>query len=231
MLVFRSKGLKLTEAVRTRVLIADDHALVRAGIRALLERLDTVEVVAEAASGFEALDLIEKHLPDVALMDIAMPGLSGLEAVRRLGKTCLTTRVIILSMHGSDEYVWQALRSGAHGYLLKGASFAELEFAIKSVAENQIYLSPSISRHLIEEYLQLSGSEYRSIESLSPRQREILQLIAEGKSTKQIALALGISVKTVDTHRSLLMKRLNVHDLASLVRYAIKTGLVDLQPL
>jgi len=230
-LVSRSKGPKLTEATRTRVLIADDHALVRAGIRALLESLATVEVVAEAASGFEALDLIEQHQPDVALMDIAMPGLSGLEAVRRLGQSCPTTRVIILSMHACDEYVWQALRSGAHGYLLKGASFAELEFAIKSVAENQIYLSPAISRHLIEDYLHLSGSDDRSIEHLSPRQREILQLIAEGKSTKQIALVLGISVKTVDTHRSLLMKRLKVHDLASLVRYAVKTGLVDLQPL
>jgi DNA-binding NarL/FixJ family response regulator len=211
------------------VLIADDHALVRAGIRALLERVVNVEVIAEAADGREALDLIAKHQPHVVLMDIAMPEINGLEAVRRLGKSSPGTHVIILSMHASEEYVWQALRAGAHGYLLKGASLAELELAIKSVAEDQIYLSPAISRNLIEEYLHSSSTEHRSAEDLTPRQREILQMIAEGKSTKQIALRLNISGKTVDTHRSLLMKRLNVHDVAGLVRYAVKIGLVNLQ--
>ena len=220
----------MTEARTTQVLIADDHALVRAGIRALLDKVTAVEVVAEAADGFEVLDLIEKHHPDVVLMDIAMPGLGGLEATRRLGQTSPGTHIIILSMHASEEYVSQALHAGAHGYLLKGASLVELEFAIKSVAEDQIYLSPSISRNLIEEYLHPSG-EYRSIDLLTPRQREILQMIAEGKSTKQIALNLNISVKTVDTHRSLLMRRLNVHDVAGLVRYAVKMGLVSLEPL
>ena len=218
----------MTEKLPTRVLIADDHALVRAGIRALLETVAEVEVVAEAADGREALDLVRKHQPDVVLMDIAMPGISGLEATRLLGKTSPDTHIMILSMHASEEYVWQALRSGARGYLLKGASLAELELAIKSVAEDQIYLSPSISRNLIEDYLRPTGSEHRSADSLTPRQREILQLIAEGKSTKQIALDLSISVKTVETHRSLLMKRLNVHDVASLVRYAVKIGLVNL---
>ena len=219
----------MTEKKPTRVLIADDHALVRAGIRALLEKVAAVEVVAEAADGREALELIKTHQPHVVLMDIAMPGINGLEATRRLGKSSSATHIVILSMHDSEEYVWQALRAGAHGYLLKGASLAELELAIKSVAEDQIYLSPSISRNLIEDYLHPIGGEHRSPESLTPRQREILQLIAEGRTTKQIALSLNISVKTVDTHRSLLMKRLKVHDVASLVRYAVKIGLVNLQ--
>lgn len=220
----------MTEKSPTRVLIADDHALVRAGIRALLEKVAAVDVVAEAADGLEALDLIEKHRPEVVLMDIAMPGINGLEATRRLSKTGPATNIIILSMHVSEEYVWQALRAGARGYLLKGASLAELELAITLVAENQIYLSPPISKGLIEEYLHpTSSGEHRAIVSMTPRQQEILQMIAEGKSTKQIALRLNISVKTVDTHRSLLMKRLNVHDVASLVRYAVKIGLVNLQ--
>ena len=157
-----------------------------------------------------------------------MPGISGLEATRRLGKISPATHIIILSVYASEEYVWQALRAGARGYLLKGASLAELELAIKSVAEGQVYLSPSISRNVIEEYLHPTGLEHRSGQNLTPRQREILQLIAEGKSTKQIALALEISVKTVDTHRSLLMKRLDIHDVAALVRYAVKIGLVFL---
>jgi DNA-binding NarL/FixJ family response regulator len=215
----------VTDKHPTRVLIADDHALVRAGIRALLEKVATVEVVAEAADGREALDLTGKHQPDVVLMDIAMPGLSGLEATRRFGKISPATHIIILSMHDSEEYVWQALRAGARGYLLKGASLAELELAIKVVAEDHIYLSPAISKSLIADYLR-PASEHRAIGNLTPRQREILQMIAEGKSTKQIALDLNISVKTVDTHRPLRMKRLNVHDLASLVRYAVKIGLV-----
>lgn len=218
----------MTEQLPTHVLIADDHALVRAGIRALLDKVSAVEVVGEAADGHEALDLIKKHQPQVVLMDIAMPGINGLEATRRLGKSS-ATHIIILSMHASTEYVWQALRAGAHGYLLKGASLAELELAIKSVAADQIYLSPQISRGLVEEYLHPTGGEHRPIETLTPRQREILQLIAEGRSTKQIALGLKISVKTVDTHRSLLMKRLNVHDVAALVRYAVRIGLVSLQ--
>lgn len=219
----------MTDKPPTNVMIADDHALVRAGIRALLEKVNEVEVVAEAADGREALDLIRKHQPDVVLMDIAMPGLNGLEATRRLGKTEPATRIIILSMHASEEYVWQALRAGARGYLLKGASLAELELAIKSVAADQIYLSPPISKSLIEEYLHPTGGERRPTESLTPRQSEILKLIANGKSTKQIALDLKISVKTVETHRSLLMKRLKVRDVAGLVRYAVRTGLVDLQ--
>lgn len=218
----------MTEQTPTQVLIADDHALVRAGIRALLEKVAHIEVVAEAADGREALDLIGQHQPDVVLMDIAMPGLNGLEATRRAVKNSSPTNIIILSMHASEEYIWQALHAGARGYLLKGASLAELELAIKSVAAGQIYLSPSVSKSVIEEYLYPTGGERPSSEALTPRQREILQLIADGKTTKQIALDLRISVKTIETHRASLMKRLKVRDVAGLVRYAVRIGLVNL---
>jgi DNA-binding NarL/FixJ family response regulator len=162
-------------------------------------------------------------------MDIAMPGINGLEVTRLLGQAAIASHIIILSMHASAEYVWQALRAGARGYLLKGASLSELELAIKSVAADQIYLSPTISTGLIEQWLFPAGGEQRPGDNLTPRQREILQLVGEGKSTKQIALGLKISVKTVDTHRSLLMKRLKVHDVAGLVRHAVRIGLVNLQ--
>lgn len=211
----------------TKILIVDDHVLVRAGIRALVERLPGVEVVAEASEGHAALESISKDMPDIVLMDIAMPGLNGLEATRRIVRNSGQTRVIILSMHASEEYVWQALRAGACGYLLKGGSFAELGLAIESVWEGEIYLSPPISKQVIMEYLQRTGAERRPSEILTSRQREILKLIAEGKSTKQIALMLKISVKTVETHRAHLMQRIGVSDVASLVRYAIRTGLVD----
>jgi DNA-binding NarL/FixJ family response regulator len=211
----------------TRILIVDDHALVRAGIRALVEKLPGVEVVAEASEGRSALTSISDLQPDIVLMDIAMPGLNGLEATRRIVKDSSAARVIILSMHTSEEYVWQALRAGARGYLLKGGSLAELELAIESVWEGEIYLSPPISRKVIVEYLQRTGAEPRPSELLTSRQREILQLVAEGKSTKQIALTLKIGVKTVESHRTHLMRRLGVSDVASLVRYAIRTGLTD----
>ena len=211
----------------TRILIVDDHVLVRAGIRALLEKLPGVEVIAEASEGRAALESISNDNPDIVLMDIAMPGLNGLEATRRIVRNSGKTRVIILSMHASEEYVWQALRAGACGYLLKGGSFAELGLAIESVCGGEIYLSPPISKQLIMEYLQRTGAEGRTVEVMTSRQREILQLIAEGKSTKQIALVLKISVKTVETHRAHLMRRIGVSDVASMVRYAIRTGLVD----
>ena len=213
----------------TLVLIADDHALVRAGIRALLERIPNTEVVAEASDGREAMELIAKRQPDIVLMDIAMPGLNGLEATRQIVKTWPPVRVIILSMHSSEEYVWQALRAGARGYLLKGASLAELELALSSVAKGELYLSPPLSQQAITEYVQRTGKERAPAEKLTARQREILSLIAEGKSTKQVALQLNISVKTVESHRAQIMERLNIHDVAGLVRYAIRTGLVKIE--
>jgi DNA-binding NarL/FixJ family response regulator len=213
----------------TTVLVADDHALVRAGIRALLERIPNLTVVAEASDGREAVELVGKQQPDIALMDIAMPNLSGLEATRQIVISWPKVRVIVLSMHASEEYVWQALRAGARGYLLKGASLAELELALTSVVKGEVYLSPPLSQQAIMEYLQRTGHE-RTIERLTVRQREILRLIASGESTKKIALKLNISVKTVEAHRAQIMERLNIHDVPGLVRYAIKTGLVKIEP-
>ena len=216
-----------------RVLLADDHALVRAGIRALLQKLDNVQVVAEAGDGQEALRPIKKHQPDIALLDIAMPGLNGLDVDGRVASECPEVRVVLLSMHVSEEYVWQALKVGAAGYLLKDSRISELGLAITSVMEGETYLSPRVSKHVAEYLRRVGGDEARErpeagpYDQLTPRQREIQQLIAEGRSTKEIAQVLSVSVKTVETHRAQLMKRLDIHDVAGLVRYAIRTGLIE----
>jgi DNA-binding NarL/FixJ family response regulator len=209
-----------------RIILTEDHTIVRAGIRALLENLDGVTVVGEAGDGREALRLVEAHHPDIVLMDIAMSGLNGLEATTRITKEYPDVRVIILSMHASEEYVLQALRAGAVGYLLKDAGTAELELAIRAVAREETYLSPAVSKHVVADYVRRVGGEPSSLERLTRRQREILQLVAEGQSTQEIAQMLNISVKTVESHRAQLMERLDIHDVASLVRYAIRVGLI-----
>jgi DNA-binding NarL/FixJ family response regulator len=211
----------------TRVLIADDHTLVRAGIRSLLDKLSGIEVVAESSNGTEVLRLVAEHQPRIVLMDIAMPDLNGLEATTRLTELHPNVRVVILSIYSDEEHVYQALRAGASGYLLKGASIEELELAIRSAARGEIFLSPQISRPVIDEYVRRTRAS-RPEEILSTRQRQVLQHIAEGKTMKQVALDLGISVKTAETHRAQLMDRLNIHDVAGLVRYAIKMGLVKI---
>ena len=210
----------------TRVLLADDHVLVRAGIRSLLEKMSGIEVVAEAGDGYEALELTKKHFPNVVLMDIAIPGLNGLEALARATKEFPAVKVIILSMHANEEYVLRALRSGVCGYLLKDAAVTELELALRAVTRGETYLSPRISKRVIGSYLERLGNERPLREELTPRQREIVQLIAEGKSTKEIAFLLKVSVKTVEAHRAQLMARLDIHDVAGLVRYAMRVGLV-----
>lgn len=209
-----------------RVLLADDHILVRAGIRALLEKLEGVRIVAEANDGREALRLFKEHQPDVTLMDVAMPLLNGLDVTARVMKEFPSARVIILSMHANEEYVSEALRSGAAGYMVKTAATAELELAIKSVFVGETYLSPPISKHVVMDYVRRTGGEQSLSERLTPRQREILQLIAEGYTTRAIAETLHISVKTVETHRGQLMERLGIYDVPGLVRYAIRSGLV-----
>jgi DNA-binding NarL/FixJ family response regulator len=211
----------------TRVLLADDHALVRAGIRALLEKIPNVEVVGEAGTGREALELVRSKLPNIVLMDIAMTELGGLEALPRITKDFPSVKVIILSAHASEEYVIRALREGASGYMLKDSATSELELAITSVIHGKIYLSPSISRPVIDDYLQRVGGAVSPLEQLTSRQREILQLIAEGKNVKEIAADLDVSIKTVESHRLQLMDRLNIHDIPGLVRYAIRNGLVS----
>ncbi|MEM2126060.1 MAG: response regulator transcription factor [Candidatus Methanosuratincola sp.] len=217
-----------------RVILADDHKLVRGGLCALIRGIGGVEVVAEASDGREAIQLCETHQPDIVLMDIAMAGMNGLEATTRITKEFPQVRVIILSMHMSEEYVLQALRAGAAGYLLKDAGVSELELALTAVAQGETYLSPPVSKHVITDYVRRVGLgknhdeilERPAIERLTLRQREILQLIAEGNSTQEIANILSISVKTVETHRMQLMERLDIHDVVGLVRFAIRVGLV-----
>ncbi|MGB7293151.1 MAG: response regulator transcription factor [Thermodesulfobacteriota bacterium] len=211
-----------------RVLVVDDHTLVRAGIHSLLQNVAGIEVVAEASDGRDALGLVGRSRPDVVLMDIAMPALNGLDATARLVKKFPSVNVIILSMHVNEEYILQALRAGATGYMLKGADTAELEIAIKAVARGETYLHPMVSKHVVADYIKRISGEATSFEVLTPRQREILQLIADGYSTKKIARTLRISVKTVETHRMQLMERLDIYDVAGLVRYAIRVGLVRL---
>jgi DNA-binding NarL/FixJ family response regulator len=217
-----------------RIILADDHTLVRSGIRALLQNIPEVQVVAEAGDGRHALELIEQHQPDLVLMDIAMPGLNGLEALARIRKEYPKVRVVVLSMHANEEYVLQALRAGAAGYLLKDSATPELELAVKAVAAGKSYLSPAISKQVVDDYLLRTDPDRDTQSSsldvharLTPRQREVLQLIAEGNTSQQIAQTLKISVKTVETHRLQLMERLNIHDIAGLVRYAIRIGIVS----
>lgn len=210
-----------------RILIAEDHALVRAGLRKLLEGISGFEVVGEAGDGREALVQVASKSPDLVLLDIAMPGLNGLEAAARIVREHPGTHVILLSMHATEEYTLQALRAGVSGYVLKDAAVAELELAIAAVRRGETYLSPAVSRHVGDYVRRTRGAEPTPRESLTPRQSEILQLVAEGRSTKQIASALGVSVKTIETHRAQLMDKLDIHDVAGLVRYAIRIGLVS----
>lgn len=210
------------------ILLADDHTLVRAGIRALIEQLPTVKVVGEAKDGREALRLVREHKPDLILMDVAMPGLNGLEATARVSKEFPDVRVIILSMYANEEYVREAINAGAAGYLVKRSAATELERAITAVARGEKYFSPLVSTHVNKDRAGRLSVDRAWIERLTPRQREILQLIAERHSTKDIAGILSISIKTVETHRAQLMERLDIHDVPGLVRFAIRAGLVSL---
>jgi DNA-binding NarL/FixJ family response regulator len=209
----------------TRILLADDHALVRAGFRALLHELG-MQVVAEANNGNEALRLIELHQPNVVLMDIAMPELNGLEATARVVDAFPNVRVIILSMYANVEYARRALRAGAAGYLLKNAKAAELQTAIHVVTQGEAYLSPTVTKFIAADYATSVGDDKAALR-LTPRQFEILQLLAKGYSRKQIAEKLVISVKTFDTYRAQLMQQLDVQDAAGLVRAATQMGLLS----
>ena len=209
-----------------RILLADDHTLVRAGVRGLLEKMDQFEVIAEASDGREALRLMEELRPDVVLMDINMPELNGLEATARAAGKAPNTRVVILSMTANPEFVVQALQAGAAGYLLKNVTPQELEMAVRAAARGDIHLCSAISRHVVEGCLAWGKNESVSRAKLTPRQREVLQLIAEGSTTKAIAKKLGISVKTAESYRGELMDALDIHDVAGLTRYAIRTGMI-----
>ncbi len=209
-----------------RLLLADDHILVRAGLRALLDGIEGIAVVAEADNGEQAVALAVQHRPDIALLDITMPGMNGLQAAERILRDLPDTRVLILSMHASDEYVTQALKLGVSGYLLKDAATLELQAALEAVAGGTTYLSPRITSQL----LQSKGLRQPDLPvqaALTARQVEVLKLLALGRSIKEIAFELQLSPKTVETYRAQIMERLGLRDLASLVRYAIRHNLID----
>jgi DNA-binding NarL/FixJ family response regulator len=208
--------------MRLRLLIADDHRIVREGVRALLSSQD-YEIVAETADGREAIRLARLHQPDIALLDVTMPSLNGMDATREVARVAPQCRVIVLSMHRDRAYVLEALRAGARGYVVKTQAASELITAITRVARGEPYLSPDLSRVVVEAYSDGRNGE----RPLTPREREVLQLIAEGKTTKEIAAALSISFKTAESHRQRLMAKLDIHETASLVRYAIRNGMIE----
>ena len=211
------------------ILLVDDHTLVRAGIRALVEKLPGLTVIGEAKNGLEALGLVRQLRPNLVLMDIAMPGLNGLQTTAQLSHEFPETKVVILSMYASEEYVREAINAGAAGYVVKRSAAAELERAITAVRGGQKYFSPLVSAHITRDRAGRPLANPASIDRLTPRQREIVQLIAECHSTKEIASILNISVKTVETHRSQLMERLNIQDVPGLVRFAIRAGLISIE--
>ena len=234
-----------------RMLLAEDHVLMRAGLRLLLEQMNEVTVVAEASDGVEALHLLTLHRPDIAVLDIAMPLLTGLEVAARVQVELPEVRVIILSMYATGSYVQQALRAGAKGYLLKDAAPVELALAVRAVAGGEIYLSSAVTSQMVQQFVQgpdvqrvverrslaqvgvvqqfVQGPDVQrpGLEQLTPRQRTILRQIAEGQTTQEIARTLQISAKTVEGHRAQLMERLDIREVAGLVRFAIRMGLID----
>lgn len=209
------------------ILLADDNRMMREGLRALLERQSDMKVVAEADDGRAAVELARKHKPSVAVLDLAMPGLNGIEAARQITEACLGTKTIILSVHSDRRFVTEALRAGAAGYILKDCAFDELARAIRTTAANQTYLSPAVARTVVGDYLGRSPRRQRSsaFAVLTDRERQVLQLLAEGRPAKQIATDLGVSIKTVETHRANIMRKLGKHSIAELTKYAIREGL------
>jgi DNA-binding NarL/FixJ family response regulator len=213
-----------------RVILADDHQLVRAGLGALLQSFADVEVLAECSDGHEALAAVSRGRPDVLMLDISMPGMNGLEVARRVHAVSPATRVLVLSMHTGPEYVAQAMRAGIDGYLIKDAAVEELRNALDTIAAGRSYLSPVISETILHGFLRTGRDPARApaeLDKLTARQREILQLIAEGHGTRDMASRLRLSVKTVESHRSQIMDRLDIHDVPGLVRFAIRQGLVS----
>jgi two-component system response regulator NreC len=204
-----------------RILLADDHVMVRQGLRVLLEQAG-MSVIGEASDGQEALRLAHEHTPDVAVLDLAMPSLNGLETARRLRETLPQTKIVLLTMHPEEPYVLEALQAGAVGYVLKTQAAGDIVQAIRDALQGAVYLSSRVAHTVVQAYLTRSS---RSPDPLTSREREIVQRIAEGQTTKEIAAALGLSVKTVESHRSSLMRKLDIHETATLVRYAIRRGL------
>jgi DNA-binding NarL/FixJ family response regulator len=211
----------------TTIVLADDHIVVRQGIRKLLETRDDFRIVGEASDGEEAVKLVAEKKPDIALMDLWMPRLSGIDATRRIGKRGLPTKILVLSMHESRAYVEEVLRAGAAGYIVKNAAAEDLIEAIDTICDGVSYLSPAITQQVVDAIARPATSSPSGLAVLTDREREVLQLIAEGLSSKEIAAMLGVSLKTIDSHRSNLMEKLEIHKVSGLVRFAIRTGLVE----
>jgi DNA-binding NarL/FixJ family response regulator len=209
---------------RIRILLADDHAVVRQGFKMILDAEADMEIVGEAANGRQAVDLAEQLRPDVVVMDVAMPELNGIEATRRLASSVPRARVIALSMHKDSVYVREILRAGARGYLLKDSGAADLVAAIHAVASGESYLSPAVSNAVLDDYRRHATNP---IDLLTSREREVLQLLAEGKTNKEVAGVLNLSVYTVDAHRGRIMEKLNLHSIGELVRFAVRNGLIE----
>jgi DNA-binding NarL/FixJ family response regulator len=211
-----------------RILLGDDHAVIRRGLRLVLQEQEDFAVVGEAGDGREAVDLAETLRPDVAVLDVTMPNLNGIEAARQISAKQLGTAIVMLSMHSDESFVLRALKAGARGYVLKESRDNELISAIRLVAEGKSYFSPTVSRMLVEEYVrQLRDKDIEdSYELLTPREREILQLVAEGKSNKDIANLLNLSLYTVETHRGNILEKLNLHSLPELILYAVRKGVI-----
>jgi len=217
--------------MNVRILLVDDHRIVRDGLRALIENQPDMEVIGEADNGRDALRLAEESSPDLVVMDLSMPGLNGIETTRRIVSEVKGARVVVLSMHSDKRFVHEALRAGAAGYLLKDSAFEELAQAVATVMRGQSYLSPAIAGIVVDAWARdarQEGAETRSV--LTPREREVLQLLAEGRNTKQIAAALRVSVKTVETHRQHVMEKLGLRSVAELTKYAIREGLTTIDP-
>jgi len=211
------------------VLLAEDHTIVRKGLRSLLDGEAGVEVIGEAEDGREAVEKVRQLHPDVVVMDIAMPGLNGLEATRQIKKRFPEVKVLILTMHADEEYIFQVLRAGASGYVVKQAAPAELVSAIRAVCQGDSFLSPAVSRKVIEEYIRWGEviTEEDRYDRLTNREREVLQLVAEGRTNQEMAALLQISVKTVETHRANLMDKLDIHTVAGLTQYAVRKGVIS----
>jgi len=216
--------------MKTRIILADDHQILRQGLRCLLSSERDFEVVGEAADGRTAVDLAERLQPNVVVMDIAMPGLNGIEATRQIVERVAGARVLALSAHPERKLIAEVLKAGGSGYLLKESAFEELAGAIRTAAAKKIYLSPKIAGEVVDDYVKMSKAPMLTVfGALSPREREVLQLIAEGHSTKEVARTLKVSVKTVETHRRQLMNKLELYSVAELTRYAIREGLASLE--
>ncbi|MDO8302096.1 MAG: response regulator transcription factor [Sedimentisphaerales bacterium] len=214
----------------TKILLADDHKIIRDGLRALIEKEPNMDVVAEACDGRTAVRLAKEYMPHIIIIDIAMPDLNGIEATRQILNETPGAKIIALSMHSDSRFVMRMLESGASGYLLKDSAFEELSMAIKTVQSGKTYLSPAISGVVVEDAMRHSSQKVsRDKIELTPREREVLQLLAEGRTTKRIASQLNVSVKTVETHRLKVMEKLDIHSVAELTKYAVREGLTSLE--